>query len=259
MLSSLRIRLLLVFNLLAAAVLIYQWRDAQVNALVLGNTDRIGSVENPILLASEADNQSGGRKQSRGKPSQTPREEPSEKPREELGTRGASKVEGGAVVSEQYYGLSSEPACVRVGPYFSVSTARKVATSVGLVDYRIESEDFTDEKVDYRVYLPPAKSIEEAYRTRKLLRSSNIDSFVMTDGPLARGVSLGVFSSRASAESFKSQSSIVVYKPVVAPISRVQRSHWLQLDYAPVERDKLIAEIIRQSPTKGVSAQVLCQ
>lgn len=235
--GSQMIRFLFVVNLLAAAVLIYQWRDAQVNALVVSNEDRVGLVDRSISLASEVNLPSGD----------------SEKP----GSSGAG--DSVAMEQNQVYDSSSEPTCVKLGPYFSVSSARTVAKSVGLVGYRIESEDFTAEKVDYRVYLVPAKSIEEAYRTRKLLQSSNIDSFVMTDGPLARGVSLGVFSSRASAEGFKRQSSISVYSPVVAPISRVQRSYWLKLDHRdPLVRDKLIAQITSQSPPGSVSAQVLC-
>jgi hypothetical protein len=241
MLGSQIIRFLIVVNLLAAAVLIYQWRDAQVNALAVNSADRVGLVETSILLASEVPPPSGNVKKRK--------------------RTGLSWAQDEPVAMQQNpdSGGSAEPGCVKLGPYFSVSKARTVAKSVGLVGYRIESEDFTDEKVDYRVHLAPAKSIEEAYRTRKLLQSSNIDSFVMTDGPLARGVSLGVFSSRASAESFRHQSSISVYNPVVTPISRVQRSHWLKLDpQDPVKQDKLIAQIISQSPAGSVSAQVLC-
>ena len=241
MLGSQMIRFLIVVNLLAAAVLIYQWRDAQVNALAVRSENRVGPVDRSILLASEVFRSSSDV--------------------EKLTDSDLSRVQQNSVAMEpnQGFDISSEPICFKLGPYFSVSSARTVAKSVGLVGYRIESEDFTDEKVDYRVYLAPAKSIEEAYRTRKLLQSSNIDSFVMTDGPLARGVSLGVFSSSASAESFRKQSLISVYDPVVGSISRVQRSHWLKLDHRdPSESDKLIAQIISKSPPGSVSAQALC-
>jgi hypothetical protein len=241
MLNNHLIRFLVVVNLLAAAVLIFQWRTAQVNALSSNTKDRVGLLHKSIHLVSETDRGAV----LAGEPGGVREEE--------------------ALVSDALSGgisgrITIESVCITLGPFFSLSSARTAADSAGLDGYRIESEDFTDDKVDYRVFIAPAGSMEEAYRTLKLLRSNSIDSFVMTDGELARGVSLGVFSNRASAERFKRQSSLTTFKPVVAPISRIQRSHWLKLEHKDqIILDKIADKIIAQSLPGRISVRPECQ
>jgi hypothetical protein len=242
MLNNQLIRLLVVVNLLAAAVFIFQWRADQVNALSNSNNDRVGLLHKSILLVSE----------TRGDAAVT------RKPGSVA--EAAQLVRSGTLSESASDPITVNPVCIMLGPYFSLSNARSAANSAGLDDDWIESEDFTDDKVDYRVHIAPASSIEEAYRTLKLLRSNSIDSFVMTDGPLARGISLGVFSSRESAKRFRMQSSLIVFKPVVAPISRIQRSHWLKLEHKDRDiLDKIAARIITQSLPDKISVRPVCQ
>jgi hypothetical protein len=50
------------------------------------------------------------------------------------------------------------------------------------------------ENMNYRVYMPPFNSDIAERQTLEELRSSNIDSFIITTGEQAGGISLGVFS-----------------------------------------------------------------
>jgi hypothetical protein len=242
MLNNQLISLLVVVNLLAAAVFIFQWRADQVNALSSSNKDRVDLLHKSIRLVSETSRDA------------TVTRKPG-------GVAGAAQlVHSGTLAESASDPITVDAVCIMLGPYFSLSNARSAADSAGLDDDWIESEDFTDDKVDYRVYIAPASSIEEAYRTLKLLRSNSIDSFVMTDGELARGISLSVFSNRESAERFRRQSPLIVYKPVVAPISRIQRSHWLKLEHKDRNiLDKIADKIIAQSLPDKISVRPVCQ
>ena len=235
------IRLLVVVNLLAVAVFIFQWRADKVNALSSSNKDRVGLLHKSIRLVSETRRDAAVTRKSGD-------------------VAGATQlVRSGNLAESVSDPITDDPVCIMLGPYFSLSNAISAADSAGLDDDWIGSEDFTDDKVDYRVYIAPASSIEEAYRTFKLLRSNSIDSFVMTDGELARGISLGVFSNRESAERFRRQSSLIVYNPVVAPISRIQRSHWLKLEHK--DRNilyKIADKIIAQSLPDKISVRPVC-
>ena len=72
--------------------------------------------------------------------------------------------------------------------------------------------------LEYRVYTGPAESLEAAYQARKYFRNQGLDSYVMTDGPLAQGISLGVFSSLGAAERFIGQLSVSEQLKISAPV-----------------------------------------
>ena len=57
----------------------------------------------------------------------------------------------------------------------------------------------------YRVFVPPRDSVEEAYDLLQLFRAQGFDSYVMTQGIYARGISLGVFSSDLAVQSLIDQ------------------------------------------------------
>ena len=57
----------------------------------------------------------------------------------------------------------------------------------------------------YRVFVPPRDSLEEAYNLLQVFRAQGVDSYVMTQGIHAKGISLGVFSSELSVQSLIDQ------------------------------------------------------
>ncbi len=57
-----------------------------------------------------------------------------------------------------------------------------------------------DTDPEYWVYVPPLSSRMMAVRKLKQLQSRNIDSFVITQGDLVNGISLGLFSKKSSSD-----------------------------------------------------------
>ena len=97
------------------------------------------------------------------------------------------------------------------------------------IEARLEPVD-TDAGVDYWVYLPPSVSRQAAERQLKDLQASNVGSHIITDGALANGISLGIFSNIQAAEALQRRMKSLEYGVVVRELARTQRSYRLALD-----------------------------
>jgi hypothetical protein len=75
--------------------------------------------------------------------------------------------------------------------------------------------------------IPPASSLQEAFRKFRELKSRGIDSYVITQGPDALGISLGVFSSRSGALSAQQQRQREGYTATIVEIPRLAREFWI--------------------------------
>ncbi|MGK9067572.1 SPOR domain-containing protein [Stutzerimonas chloritidismutans] len=83
--------------------------------------------------------------------------------------------------------------------------------------------------VDYWVYLPPLVSRQASLRQLRELQSRNIDSYVITVGDLANGVSLGIFSRKDSAESVVSRLQALDYAASIRELPRAHRRYWVKV------------------------------
>jgi hypothetical protein len=90
-------------------------------------------------------------------------------------------------------------ACLAIGDFENIASANALVTelrSQGL-QARVELQEQIDS--EYRVYMPPFSSDTAARQTLANLLANGIDSFLITTGDLAQGISLGVFSQQTSA------------------------------------------------------------
>ena len=132
-----------------------------------------------------------------------------------------------------------EGMCKRLGPFDDVLTAQDVAERFTSVGYAVllRAVDVPTGAFDYRVVMPPVASLQDAFRKLRELKSRNIDSYVITQGPNARGISLGVFSSQAGAERHLSWLAGEGYEAAIKSIARVSRAYWIyrngQDDFPP--------------------------
>lgn len=83
--------------------------------------------------------------------------------------------------------------------------------------------------VDYWVYLAPLSSRDAALRQLKELQSRAIDSYLITQGDLANGISLGIFSRNDSARSVLQRMQGIGYAVELRELKRVSRTYWLQM------------------------------
>ena len=102
----------------------------------------------------------------------------------------------------------------------------------------------------YRLVTKPYESSDAAYDTVKRLRLLGIDSFVMTSGPFAGGISLGIFKEEQTALSVRKeindQSVLQRYSITIVP--DVER--WPQWWIASTEKDSLKALLLDGSVAK---------
>lgn len=116
-----------------------------------------------------------------------------------------------------------EQICWQIGPFKEEVSGKLVVGRLEALDihlqlYPVEIAD----KPDYWVHIPPRVSRREALKLLKELQIKNIDSFLITEGELENGISLGFFTQPERAEKVLEQRIKQGYE---AKIKRVPRTH----------------------------------
>ena len=123
--------------------------------------------------------------------------------------------------------------CLSVGPFGSevaVAQWQQRLLSHGVSSgLRVEQ---SDAHKDYWVHIPPLPSTDGAMRLLRELQAQRIDSFVITQGDLANGISLGLFAHRETALSVISRLKDAGYHVAMRPLPRVPERWWLEMDAA---------------------------
>ena len=128
-------------------------------------------------------------------------------------------------------------ACFAVGPFSDVFSGQDTLERLSAIQLQgdLRAIDVATGESDYRVLIPPARSAEEAFRKLRELQASDIDSYVITQGEQALGISLGVFSSKDGAEGLSNQLASMGYESEILEIQRQSRSYWIEFDAAQFE------------------------
>lgn len=151
--------------------------------------------------------------------------------------------------------------CKAVGPFSSVTLAQAALERLESLDYTVELRalDRLTGEHDFRVMIPPAASLEEAFRRLRELQSRKIDSYVITQGRDALGISLGVYSIASAAEKVQQELSEDGYQTQVAQIARLEREYWIFSKENPnLELEKGILELLQQEFPDLQQAPQMC-
>jgi|TARA_B110000908_G_scaffold114817_1_gene134609 hypothetical protein len=119
--------------------------------------------------------------------------------------------------------------CQAIGPFedlFAGQAAHKKLVALAL-DVELKAVDRPTAERDYRVMIPPATSLQAAFRKLRELKSQEIDSYVITQGDDALGISLGVFSTNAAAVSLQNTLQSSGYAAEITAIPILDRRFWL--------------------------------
>jgi hypothetical protein len=124
---------------------------------------------------------------------------------------------------------SDEAHCQVFGPLNDLFAGQALVEKLKLYDMQttLKALDKVAGGSDYRVVIPPAKSPQDAFRKLRELKSSDIDSYVITQGPDELGISLGLFSSLAAAKSASADLAADGYVTQVREIPRLLREFWV--------------------------------
>lgn len=83
--------------------------------------------------------------------------------------------------------------------------------------------------IDYWVYLAPLGSGQATMRQLKELQARKIDSFIIDQGELVNGISLGIYPRSDSADSVMQRLREAGYEPAVKQLPRAQHAYWVRL------------------------------
>ena len=121
--------------------------------------------------------------------------------------------------------------CLGLGPFANIISAQGVAERLKTIGRMVEltAVDTRTGESDYRVVMPPLSSQQEAFRRLRELKSRGIDSFVITQGADAHGITLGVFSSSKRAEAYRQLLIGRGYEVLLDALPRVNRGYWVQI------------------------------
>ena len=126
-------------------------------------------------------------------------------------------------------GLRQEQAEIMLlGGFADEQVAQKLQQR--LVSLDIQSKiTVLDSQVDieYWVYLAPLASRQASVRQLKEMQARKIDGYLITQGDLTNGISLGMFAREDSAQSVAERLKEAGYEPSIRSIERSQRLYWV--------------------------------
>jgi len=119
--------------------------------------------------------------------------------------------------------------CLAIGPFDDIFKGQNIVYQLSAIELsaKLKAIDRPTGENDYRVMMPAASSLQEAFRKLRELDSQNIDSYVITEGQDALGISLGVFSTQVAAESLKQVLSKSGYVVEIVLIPTLVREFWI--------------------------------
>ncbi|MBE7374212.1 SPOR domain-containing protein [Pseudomonas lopnurensis] len=152
---------------------------------------------------------------------------------------------------EQMSPGQADSACLFLGGFDEEHLAKSLEQRLLSLDVQ-SSVQFVDMAggVDYWVYLPPLASRQASLRQLRELQSRNIDSYIITVGDLANGISLGIFSRKDSAEGVVARLREVDYAALVRELPRVHRKYWVRVSNAArhLVDDTILEGLMRDMP-----------
>jgi len=139
----------------------------------------------------------------------------------------------------------SSEVCMFLGGFDQEEAAKVVEQRLVTLDIQSEVKIVdAPAGLDYWVYLPPLASRQASLRQLKELQARKIDSYIITQGDLSNGISLGMFPRSESAESVMQRLREVGYEPLMRELPRAHRNYWVRI--APSSR-RLADDALLQS------------
>jgi hypothetical protein len=152
------------------------------------------------------------------------------------------------------------PLCWAVGPYQVELDARHVSSRMLAIDIpaKVEKQSVVI-KEEFWVYLPPLPNKKQAIRKLKELQKRKVDSFIITEGDLANGISLGLFSKQVSVDRLLKALKKKRITPSIKSLQRTRGQYWVT---TPVNKQFSMDANTQKRLTKGRKvkwSQIRCE
>jgi len=140
----------------------------------------------------------------------------------------------------------AESMCGMIGAFKEQISAKQVRDRLLALGAAVEIVDIpVTVRTDYWVHMGPYPTRDLAMSALRELQQKGVDSFLIADGELANGVSLGLFRQKASAEALLAERKAQGYEVALREIPRVASELWVVInegsELAESVRDQLLA------------------
>ncbi|WP_163835748.1 hypothetical protein [Spartinivicinus ruber] len=132
--------------------------------------------------------------------------------------------------------------CASIGPITESKILKQIEQrflAIGIKPARNNVQVNTEP--DYWVYIKPLISRRAALRKLKELKAQGRDSFIITDGELKNGLSLGLFTKQSSALNLQNEMASAGYNVAVKTVERFKDETWL--NFSPSELDLIAGQV----------------
>lgn len=124
--------------------------------------------------------------------------------------------------------ITLKPRCMFLGPFSASLEAENVVSRLTGFDIQAKTTNLlVSTTVGFWLYLPSLPSRKALLRSLSELQRQDIDSYIIPDGDLANGISLGLFSDEARALALKKRIARLGYHPEIVRVPREKRELWV--------------------------------
>jgi len=119
--------------------------------------------------------------------------------------------------------------CYSVGPLADRIDAKHLKVRAEALGFNSELRGLaTGTSIEHWVHIPPQSNRQQSLRLLRELQGRGIDSYIITQGDLAEGISLGLFRSSDSASKLSQKMKGLDYEVVIQEVSRGKKELWLE-------------------------------
>jgi hypothetical protein len=119
--------------------------------------------------------------------------------------------------------------CYSVGPLADRIDAKHLKVRAEALGFKSELRGLTTgTSIEHWVHIPPQANRQQSLRLLRELQGRGVDSYIITQGDLAEGISLGLFRSSDSASKLSKKMTGLDYDVVIKEVSRGEKELWLE-------------------------------
>lgn len=119
--------------------------------------------------------------------------------------------------------------CYSVGPFKDEDDAKFLGIRAEALGFESQMRSLaTGGSVEHWVHIPPLANRQQSLQLLRELQGRGVDSYIITQGELAEGISLGLFRNQKSAENLTQKMLAMDYNVVIKEVLRGEKELWLE-------------------------------
>lgn len=155
----------------------------------------------------------------------------------------------GVVAAERPSAVPVASMCGMIGAFAEQISARQVRDRLRALGAAADIVEVpVTLRTDYWVHMGPYLSREKAVAVLRELQQKGVDSFLIAEGELANGVSLGLFRQRASADSLLAERRAQGYAVALREIPRISNELWVVINEGSELAESVRRQLLAVSP-----------